>query len=360
MIPFLLLVFSNPSEKSASGKDAVKLFFNCLTVIAIINNIVGFIQVILRPVSDDNFTGIYSTFSISLSGLVLLNAIIFYYYYSLYSLSSQRKHLIAALFFLACSIMGFYGAGLIILITAFVLSVFRFRLIAIFKTIIISLLVVAAVYYLLLLLKPSALDYNIANLEKIASFDIQNGPRKLTSFYNYAISYPSNLKDFLFGSGPGTFNSRSAFMVGSPSYFSAGEILKSENKPYYFENYAYTLWNENNTSQALFQDGFRNQPFSSLLAFMGEYGFIFFIAFAGSYYALFRRVSACAQKSDEKISGIYFRFFRFLFILLPLLLLIDNFLEYPEIILLIGVSMKLLHIELYKKSQHQPLTTDNA
>ncbi len=77
-------------------------------------------------------------------------------------------------------------------------------------------------------------------------------------------------------------------MIGSPSYFSRISFIKDERQPYYFKNYAYTLWNENNTSKALYLDGFRNQPFSSTLAFLGEYGFIFTLTFFVLYYKYYR------------------------------------------------------------------------
>jgi hypothetical protein len=170
----------------------------------------------------------------------------------------------------------------------------------------------------------------------------------LVSFYNYATAYPKDIKDLLCGSGPGTFNSRSAFMVGSPSFFTSGAIIKSGKKPYYFENYAYTLWNDTNTSQRLYQDGFRNQPFSSLLAFLGEYGLIFTLCFAFYYYRYYKTNVKAFPADAPPLYHAYRRTAKFLYILLPLLLIIDNFYEYPEIMLLIIVAMKMLQIEMNK------------
>jgi len=353
MLPFVLFLFANPSESSLRKVDMVKIFFSCLSIIAIINDVVGYIQVIRYPDSDDSFRGIYSNFSVSFNGLVILNAILFFYYFSMNLRQPKKRYLIAAFFFMASSIMGFFGAGLIVILASFILTFFTPSLKSILKTFLITALSVTAVYFLLLNIKPNVLNYNLSNVKKIVKFDIEHGPRKVISFYNYLISYPKDVKDFLFGSGPGTFNSRSAFIVGSPSYFSGASFLKSSEQPYYFMNYSYPLWNETNTSQAQYLDGFRNQPFSSVLAFLGEYGIVFFFLLAGFYYKNYKTVSRLQHGSMDELAGIYFRIFKFLSILLPFLLLIDNFYEYPEMMLLIILCLKLLHIELKKRDQLQ-------
>jgi hypothetical protein len=100
----------------------------------------------------------------------------------------------------------------------------------------------------------------------------------------------------------------------------------------------------------LYLDGFRNQPFSSVLAFLGEYGLIFTLAFFGLYYHLYRKVAVSfrSQQRDAELL-VFFRFFKFLIILLPLLLLIDNYYEYPEIMLLVLVGMKFAQMGIEQK-----------
>jgi hypothetical protein len=350
MLPFLLLLFSGiPFQKP--NRDYVKIFFQSLTIIAIINDLVGFVQFLQSSNTDDSFIGIFSTFSISLNGLVIINAVLAFYYFALFLQSKRKKNLWLFVVFLCSSVLGFYGAGLVIILLALIFSFFRLRLKAILKTGVICVIALLATYYLLLYIKPNVLNYNLSNLEKLTSFDFKHGPRKLRAHYNYIVSYPENYKDFLFGSGPGTFNSRSAFMVGSPSYFSGVGFIKSDSKPYYFQNFAYTLWNETNTSQTLYLDGFRNQPFSSALAFLGEYGLLFTLCLGILYYRMYRKVVKVAKAQGHSLwSEGYFLLFRFLIILLPLLLCIDNFYEFPEIMILILLPLKLLEIELSKKA----------
>jgi hypothetical protein len=147
----------------------------------------------------------------------------------------------------------------------------------------------------------------------------------------------------LLGSGPGTFNSRSAFMAGSEQQFNALPFLKSNKQPYYFKNYIYPLWNHTNTSMALYQDGFRNQPFSSLLAFLGEYGLVFTLIFIWAVVDYYRRVKKLC--TDQRHKGSKW-LFKFLFLFLLLLLCIDNYYEYPEVMLLLLFTMKLIHTKI--------------
>jgi hypothetical protein len=346
MLPFLLLMFrKHPTEKD-SRVNHLSIFITSLTIFAVINNFVGLVQVLITPKSDDSFVGIYSEYSISINGLMLLNTVLFFYYFAQFMNEKKFIHAIPALFFLVCAFLGYYGAGLVIFAAAFILTFFRFRLKAIIRTTTIAVSSLAILIVFLYIVKPLVLEYNIANIKKLMTFDPNTGARKVRSFYNYGISYPRDAKDFLFGSGPGTFNSRSAFMVGSPSYFQLFPFIKDDKQPYYFENFAYTLWNSGNTQKELYLDGFRNQPFSSLLAFLGEYGLIFTLFFFYLYLAYYRSVTKTYNNKKTGSATAKFRFFKFLMILLPLLLLIDNYYEYPEVMLLVILGIKFAHASI--------------
>lgn len=344
LLPFLLLLFNSPTGIKVQRLNQLVIFINSLTIVAFVNDIIGLVQVVINPLSDDSFVGLYSQYSISINGLMLVNTVLFFYYFVSFLNNKKSVHFIAAIFFLVCSFLGNYGAGLIIFIGAFILTFFRFRLPAIIRTASIAIVSLAIVFVFIYTVKPTVWDYNVANIKKLMKFNPQGGARKVISFYNYGISYPKNVKDFLLGSGPGTFNSRSAFMVGSPTYFQMFPFIKDENKPYYFRNYAYTLWNPGNTQKELYLDGFRNQPFSTALAFLGEYGLIFSLVFLWLYHRYYRQVANLYRRQEKTgITTMYFRFFKFLVILLPLLLLIDNYYEYPEIMLLVIVGIKFAH-----------------
>jgi hypothetical protein len=267
MLPFIVLLLAVPGSYDVNKRDGVHLFFYALSIIGIINDIPGILQVIFMKESDDNFTGIYSTFSLSMNGLAVLNSLLFLYYFFSFLSYKKIRYLAAGLFFLVCSILGFYGGGLLVLVLAIVLTFFIPTFSSVIKTLLACIISLTVVYFALALIKPKVLAYNMVNLKRALHFNENIGARKVISFYNYFLAYPSHPRDLLFGSGPGTFNSRSAFMVGSPYFFTRIPVIKSDKKPPYFRDYAYPLWNDTNTSMALYQDGFRNQPFSSLLSF---------------------------------------------------------------------------------------------
>jgi len=338
ILPFLLLLFA--TLPAGTKADNFNIYFKCIAAVAGLNDIIGFGQFLKFPDSDDSFQGLFSQYSTSINGLMLLNAVVFFYYFMKLMQVKSTQNLLFTIFFLTSSVLGFYGAGQIICILAFILAFYRFKITAIIKTGLIATGGILAIFFLLLLFKPYALEYNMVNLQRLVSFDVEHGPRKIRSFYNYGVSYPRDPKDFLFGSGPGTFNSRSAFMVGSPSYFPSF-VWKEDQKPYYFLNYAYTLWNEKNTSQALYLDGFRNQPFSTLLAFLGEYGLIFTLLFGYLFYRMYRETArAYLMVKENRNAVIEFRVFKFLFLLLIFLLLIDNYLEFPETMVTVVLGLK--------------------
>jgi hypothetical protein len=342
MIPFLLLLFAVPSEKTFQEKDLIKKFVAVLAAVALVNDVAGFAQFIKHP-SDDSFVGLFSQYGISLYGLVILNTVLFAYYFSEYLGTKKRPVLLKGLFFLLSAVMGFYGSGLMIFLAAFIVSFLTFRFSAVLKIIFISIISLFAAYYLVSFLRPEAMYYYEVSIKRLLQYDKSESPRKLIAHHNYVRAYSGNAKDLLFGSGPGTFNSRSAFMAGSPYQFNALPFLKSSRQPYYFKNYAYPLWNHTNTSQALYQDGFRNQPFSSLLAFLGEYGLIFTLLFVWSIIAYYNRIRALCKTPEQKGPKWLFKF---LLLFLLLLLCIDNYYEYPEVMLLILFMLKLTHIKI--------------
>lgn len=335
-IPFIVLLFASPSKLN-SERNYLKILMYSISFIAIINNFFGFYQYILRP-NDDSFEGLYGTFTVSQNGLSLVNAVLFFYYLCMYQKHKKNIFLVLSVFFMISSVMGFYGAGLMAFLGALVLTYFRSRLKNIFILFFSLVFVIALIYILMKIISPLTLDYNINIIKKFLDPTAANAPRKLIIFRNYFDVYPSNIPDLLFGSGPGTFNSRSAFMVGSPSYFNA-DFIKSAEQPPYFRNYAYTLWNPSNTGP---YDGFMNQPFTSILALLAEYGLLITL---GILYVVLKRfrhyVNVGRIYAKLQDVTVEYKMFRFCSIFALLLLIIDNYMEYPEIIALLIIFIKL-------------------
>jgi hypothetical protein len=336
-LPFVLLLFA-VAQPIYSRKPILQSLVQALTIVGIINNVFGIIQYARNP-GDDNFIGIYGTFTVSQNGLSLLNGLLAFYYFLLYQDSKSKWHLVLGLFFIVCCVMGFYGAGMMALLLAILLYYFRFSFSNIVKLLIVGVLVISMVYLIMNLISPNTLDYNINILKKFWTASRENAPRKLIIVFNYFDAYLNHLVDFFFGSGPGTFNSRSAFMVGSPTYFNL-DLIKSESKPPYFLGYAYTLWNPTNVGP---YDGFMNQPFSSLLALLGEYGFVFTFLLGILLVKNYRNHISLSRGMPRQI---YDKMYRFVTIYLVLLIVIDNYIEYPEISALLILIIKVCESQI--------------
>ncbi len=342
IIPFLFFLFSKPRYNVIHlNLFSYAIYF--LTIITLASNLVGLIQYINYP-NDDSFAGFYGRFTVTQNGLSIINAILFYFYLKKYFSTDKPYNLVLSLIFGLSFIMGFYGGGVIVVIATLFVQSLEMKPARLLKTIalaaIVGLLVGGAIY----MIRPQTLKYNLNILNRFSGKANGPVPRKLLSYKNYILSYKENIRDFLFGSGPGTFNSRSAFVVGSPDYFKVAGSFKSTDQPYYFKNYAYTLWNASNTGR--WNDGFMNQPFSSLLAFLGEYGLIFTIFFFIYYVKQHRTVMSYDIYDENKrlIKDTY----KFISVLLVFLLIIDNYAEYPEIYILLILLMKLAEKEIGK------------
>jgi hypothetical protein len=334
------------------GQDFFTKFMKALTIVGIVNNIFGIVQYIIKP-GDDNFIGIYGRFTVTQNGLSLLNAILFVYYFFLYAQNRKTKYALLAAFFIICSVMGFYGAGMVAFLAAMIIYYLKFTLKKLIRFLFVVSLVILSVYFVMKLISPNTLQYNINIIKKFWTASVQNAPRKLQVFYNYGDAYLEHPVDLLFGSGPGTFNSRSAFMVGSPTYFDMIPLIKSENKPYYFINYSYTLWNE---KVIRWYDGFMNQPFTSILALLGEYGLIFTFLLMSLLIRNYRYYTTRIQ-SQRKLSTsfVYAALYKFISIFILILIIIDNYIEYPETLALLITIVKLSEQQL--KSELATATT---
>jgi hypothetical protein len=99
-------------------------------------------------------------------------------------------------------------------------------------------------------------------------------------------------------------------------------------------------------------DGTRNQPFSSIIAIFLEYGF-----FIGcGFFLLFIQKIKAIKKQTKFVA--YKNYIKFLTIFILLLLLVQNYMEYPEIILYFILVIKLIDIDnandkLLKKADYQ-------
>jgi hypothetical protein len=90
-----------------------------------------------------------------------------------------------------------------------------------------------------------------------------------------------------------------------------------------------------------------NQPFSSLLALLGEYGIIFTLLFVAAIRKQYLRVRRSIKgKTLLREQMLLADFHKFLLLFFLLLLVIDNYMEYPEISGLFLILMRFVEYQI--------------
>ncbi len=358
--PVFLIFFSGIKMVDKMRDSYFEYFMKILMVILIANDCIGFIQFAINPRSDDSFVGFYGINGLGLHTLSLINFIVGAYYFFIFQYHKTKFNLGLFIFFFTSAFCCFYGLGLIV----FVLSIFayKFSFRTFLKSIAILILIVSLVVTLFYLFRARTLSYNYGNIEKVALFfnskiskeDEAQIPRKIILYKNYINVYPKDFGLFMFGSGPGTFNSRTSFVLnGDYSRTGLFESILGTHTPAYALKYVYPLWNSKVVSHKFYTDGTRNEPFSSVIAMLAEYGFFISVLLSilifHNYKTLIRRIDHTNLSPDNIAkSHIYRNYIKFISLFILLNLFTDNFLEYPEIIIVYVVIFKLIDMAIVK------------
>lgn len=361
ILPLLLLFFSKSRLLENHTKSIyIDYFLMGATGFLILSNCIGFMQLALHPNTDDAFIGLYGTSGLGVHSLCMINFMMSSYYFLIYSNRKNRTDLLLCVFFLISGVVCFYGLGLIIFIVSIV--AYNFSIKSAFRTLFISFFVLAFLGVSLYFIRPSTFQYNYDNLVMVKNYVQGNVtqmqkdkiPRKLVVYQNYFNIYCYDPVLFLFGSGPGTFNSRSSFLLnGEYSTSKFFESILGVHRPQYAVKGAYSLWNRKNGVSNL-TDGSRNQPFSSIISMLAEYGFIFFAMLSVFIYIEFKELN---NKFKLSFSGnlhqaayerdiVLFKYLKFISLFVLMSLFTDNYLEYPEIILFYLLIYKLIELKI--------------
>ncbi len=359
--PVLLVFFSRIKIPDKIYGSYFEYFINVITIILIVNNCIGFIQFLFTPSNDDAFMGFYGKQGLGLHTLSLINFMISVYYFFLYQYHKTKLNLGLFFFFLTSAFLCFYGLGLVVF--AFSVFAYKFSFRTFFKSIFISIIIIAFLGTTLYLFRNSTFNYNYENIKKVELFFSKKAdqkftaeiPRKLILYKNYVYAYSNDLGLFLLGSGPGTFNSRTSFLLNG-DYSKSGifESIFGVSTPIYASKYVYPLWESKMVSQDLYKkgiynDGTRNEPFSSFISLLAEYGFlitflIFFLIY-NTYKTIIRKIDSAILSIGHKAKlDVYRNYIKFVSIFVFINLFTDNFFEYPEIIFVYVIIFKLVDL----------------
>jgi hypothetical protein len=356
IFPLIFVLMSKIKQNNIYSDAYIEYLIKIITYFLIANNVIGFIQLAMDLKSDDAFIGFYGRHGMGMHTLSIINFLMAAYYLFDYQAHFKKKDGMLFLFFFLAGICCFYGLGLLILI--FTIFVFRLSYKKLLKSIFIFTIGLVSFGGFLYVLKPANFSYNMKNIrmfQLIMSNDLDERlvvliPRKLLLFKNYYSVYANDPVLFLLGTGPGTFNSRSSFLLNG-DYSKSGlfENIFGCHTPHLAKKYVYSLWNSTNTKQNEHMDGTRNEPFSSLIAMLSEYGFIitFFLStiIYKKHSEILRRLKKIRSDSRyTKKSYLYCNFFKFASLFILINLIFNNFLEYPEIIFIYVIIFKLIEM----------------
>lgn len=337
----VIILLSKPTNHYLSIESWMQLSSSVLGFVNI-TALINFIYVYVTGIGllDDGFNGLYGRSGLSIHTLSLVN-----YIYGLYYITKYKYK--KSVFFFFSAFMCFYGLGLLIFLGSIGLVFITNLKKKYIKFIFILPLTIWLVIYTAMLFNPNAFSYMEKNLKRVQNtisnkkpydseladvkkFKTVKTPRKIMAFEGGArvLSHPIL---FVFGTSPGTYNSRVSFLLNG-EYTRNKLFKKTENRPFYADRDIYPLWNKNITFQ--YNDGTRNEPFSSILALMVEYGILQVLLIFYLFRSSYKRVK---ERNYE-----YKFFLQFLFFFFLLNLLTENYLEYPEFMILIIILYKSL------------------
>lgn len=266
--PIVLLLFSTP--KRHIPQISLDDFMSRTLWVLYIINLIGLYSKLNGGGVDEFGTG-YGRHYEYVHGLAIVNMLYALYFLNFLLKGKKKKISLLHLFITVASfVLCDYGLGYIILfvsVVVWLLAKKRFK-----SVIFIGLLILSAVFLLTL----NAFDYERENIRTAISN--RDDARKLIMFLETKDVEAESFAIPLIGTGPGSYNSRVVRLIiskNSPLYF----LFNGQYPPYYFK-YIYPLWNDFFVAQESYTDGTRNQPFSTAIALIVEYGLIIFIIIA--------------------------------------------------------------------------------
>jgi len=358
---FILITSKSKAYNEFTNQYYFHNFFSKFTILLAIVNVSAFIYSQFLITGDqnfeDSFTGLYGSSGFGSHTLSIINLMVsVYYFYS--------KKYFKFMLFLICGILGFYGLGLMVFLLAFFL-VFLSNLYKYWRTFAMVVLSGLMAAYSLYIFNPENFrylekninyaqlvidDYSYEKQMKTANDTlITRVPRFITFLDGSQKRFFNDPKVFLIGTSPGGYNSRVAFYFNGD--FMKNKFIKNNfnNRTEYHKEDIFPLLNRKYIERP-YNDGTRNQTFSSLVSILLEYGFFVGGIFLFWFFSKIRRIRKKlyphnkAQSQYVKFLG-YFMFF---------LLLVQNYFEYPEIIFPILILIKLMEIDHYNTIFDEP------
>lgn len=288
VVPIIIIFTSsinNVSEKKYG------YFISAMTLIVGIIDFMGYFTYAYYR-TEDEFGIPYGHHFNNVHGLSILNAIIFFFYFTKYMRMKQKRDLYLMLFFIASFIMCFYGVGLMILLITMVLYFIpKMKL-----KMVLSFSVIAAMGFTLIwYANRQNIEYISTQLSHFETSSDQ-APRKI-QFVNTYLERVSKSDpiELILGFGPGSYNGRIAFLLNEEASNPFTKIL-GNTMPKFHEKDVFPYWNKVSYDNSLYRGGTANKPNSSLVSICAEDGFAFAFLFFGYWIIRIKRAYKCADR----------------------------------------------------------------
>ena len=356
---FIFLISKVNVRPGLVNAELFKWFIKGAIFLLVVVNISAFIGSIFFPDTsihtyEDTFTGLYGTAGFGSHSLSIMN--LGFSAYFLY-----RKEYFKFVFFVLCGVLGYYGLGLMVFIAA-LLVMYSTKLLQNWKTILVLLIAGLAMLWFINKFNPNNLNYIRVNIERTMlvlddydyEVELQRSKEYKVSMIPRFIIFLDGAQKRLFsdskvatlGTSPGGYNSRTAFYMNGDFAQNKFVLDHFNNQTIYHEEDIYPLLNRELIKRP-YNDGTRNQTFSSIVSVILEYGIFLGVLFWAMF---FRKIRSIASQVDQKPQR---EFIRFLSVFLMMILFVQNYLEYPEIIFPFILLIKLAEVDHINKSKLQ-------
>ena len=348
---FIFLITTVKPRKSFENEQFFNYFIKVATITLVVVNISAFIYAIFfghltAHTYEDTFTGLYGTGGFGSHSLSIVNLgfSVFFLY---------KKQYLKFIFFVLCGVLGYYGLGMMVFIAA-VLLMYATKFLQNWKTIGILIIAGFAMLWVINQFNPRNLDYIKLNLErsmlvledydydeelgKAKQYKVTQIPRFLVFLDGAQRRFFSDTKVALLGTSPGGYNSRTAFYLNGDFAQSKFLLDHFHNRTRYHEEDIYPLLNRELIKRP-YNDGTRNQTFSSIVAVIMEYGAILGLLFWLLFYKKIRSIAKVQLAKPKR------EYIRFLSIYLMLIMFVQNYIEYPEIVFPFILLIKLAEVD---------------
>ena len=360
ILPIFLFLTSRYRRSSNVIKTKhFKSFFKKFTYLLIFVNVTALIYsqffISSNQNYEDAFTGVYGGSGFGAHTLSIINFLVCVYFFF-------TKSYLKFLFFLVSGILGFYGLGLIIFILAFS-TTFIYKMRKYWRTALKVIFSVIIIGYSIFIFNPknftyinkninyakeSLVNYNYSNqMDKANNMQITRIPRFITFVVGSIKLVSDDFKVLLLGTSPGGYNSRTAFLFNGD--FMSNKFLKENfnNRTVYHSERVFPLLNRTYLKRP-YNDGTRNQTFSSIISVLVEYGVLIGGILIFWFFSKARNIVKVSKTANPNLS----QYANFLSIFLFILFLFQNYLEYPEIMLPAIIILKLIEIDSLNEPLH--------